>query len=85
MTKSIDPIECPQCRSVQIIPILYGLPGAELGLQQDEGKLKLGGCCIAPESPNWHCKACGHEWIVEPGPFDWFDEEDEEEVEEAGT
>ncbi len=58
--------KCPKCNSKNIIPILYGLPVYEAFLKEQEGKLKLGGCVIDEESPNWHCKDCGYEWKEDP-------------------
>ena len=28
----------------------------------NEGKIKLGGCMVAMDNPNWHCKKCEHEY-----------------------
>ena len=27
-----------------------------------EGKIKLGGCMIEMDDPNWHCKKCSHDY-----------------------
>jgi ribosomal protein L37AE/L43A len=68
MAQSKRPKECPECGSGELIPIQYGMPGGEMMEESFKGKIKLGGCCIWPEAPNWHCKKCEHEWLVEPGP-----------------
>lgn len=55
-------ILCPNCQSEKIIPIHYGLPNLK-GLEQaGKGEIKLGGCCVSPKNPNWHCKNCGKEF-----------------------
>ncbi|MEY2467341.1 MAG: hypothetical protein QOF21_39 [Actinomycetota bacterium] len=41
---------------------MYGLPDPEWLLLRESADVVLGGCCISDESPEWHCKACGHEW-----------------------
>ncbi|MFZ0430105.1 MAG: hypothetical protein WAO20_18450 [Acidobacteriota bacterium] len=51
---------CPQCGSEQVIRIVYGLPSAALSAQAERYEVHLGGCCIEEESPEWHCRACGH-------------------------
>ena len=54
--------KCPSCKSEQVIPIVYGLPGVELAGQAEEGLIALGGCCVDDNNPRWMCKACEHEW-----------------------
>lgn len=53
---------CPSCKSGQVVPIVYGLPGVELAKQAEEGLIGLGGCCVDDDNPGWMCKACEHEW-----------------------
>jgi hypothetical protein len=40
------------------VPIEYGFPGTEMQKEYYEGKIKLGGCGIAEDAPDWHCKQC---------------------------
>ncbi len=56
--------ECPRCRSRDVLPIVYGLPGFELALEEQQGKVVLGGCCVAADGtdPRWACRACGNRW-----------------------
>ncbi|PAA74849.1 hypothetical protein BOX15_Mlig009883g3, partial [Macrostomum lignano] len=55
---------CPQCGhqlnadSSVIVPIVYGRPSSELMASAEAGRVKLGGCCISPDSPTLHCKKC---------------------------
>lgn len=54
---------CPKCSSVKdVIPIEYGLPGDEMMEEEKTGKIRLGGCCVTDDNPEWHCKACRYEW-----------------------
>ena len=57
--------QCPKCGSENAIPIVYGLPGAELFKQAEAGKVKLGGCCVEDDSPEYYCNDCDHEWNKE--------------------
>ena len=54
-SKPVKP--CPVCRQTdQVIPIIYGLPPWELGQKAGEGKVRLGGCIVFPDNPEWYCK-----------------------------
>jgi len=57
-------VDCPECKSGEVIPFLYGLPGKNSGImkEREEGKIALGGCIIYRNSPIWHCKKCGYSW-----------------------
>jgi len=59
--RKMKPI-CPLCRSGEIIPIVYGLPGPELGKKSNKGKVILGGCMVWEGHPQSHCNDCGYEW-----------------------
>lgn len=56
--------KCPKCNSADVAEICYGYPGPDamddIEKELKEGKIKLGGCCIEPDSPKWECNAC--EW-----------------------
>jgi hypothetical protein len=53
------PDTCPRCGGRDVLPILYGFPRKE-----EEGV--FGGLYVAFDSPEWHCRDCGHEF----GRFD---------------
>ena len=53
---------CPNCRSKNVISIIYGLPTEDIGKEAEEGKVKLGGCCVTDNDPEWYCKDCEIEW-----------------------
>ena len=48
---------CPKCGG-EAVPIIYGLVVPELFGTQERGEVVLGGCCVDPWSPKWHCKKC---------------------------
>ena len=49
--------KCPIChKSDQVIPIIYGMPGKALQKKYEKGKVKLGGCIIMEDNPQWFCK-----------------------------
>lgn len=52
-------LNCPKCKTNrEVIPILYGYPSYEGFKKAEAGKLKLGGCEITEDSPQFYCKAC---------------------------
>lgn len=53
---------CPSCKSKNIIPIEYGLPGPEMVKAAEKGEIYIGGCLISDSNPEWHCKNCGYDW-----------------------
>ena len=56
-------ITCPECSSKgSVIPIRYGMPGPEMQQDYYEGKIKLGGCSMVENNPDYHCKDCKYEW-----------------------
>ena len=50
-------LKCPKCGE-KLIDIIYGLPLTEAFEAAERGEIILGGCCISPESPSYHCKKC---------------------------
>ena len=54
--------QCPECKSKDVIPIKYGMPGIEMQQDEHEGRIKLGGCGITEDANDRHCKECMHEW-----------------------
>lgn len=58
------PSACPECGSLEVIPIVYGYP-ADMGAYLkavDEGRFAPGGCCVDGSNPDWHCRDCEHRW-----------------------
>ena len=60
MTKR--PSKCPRCDSRKVVPIEYGLPGPEMMQDAVDGKIKLGGCVVEPDAPDWYCNDSHYEW-----------------------
>ena len=55
--------KCPNCSSAKsVVPIRYGMPGVEMQQEHHEGKIKLGGCSMEIDAPNWHCKECEQDY-----------------------
>ena len=55
--------KCPKCSSAEfVVPIRYGMPGVEMQQKHHEGKIKLGGCSMEIDAPNWHCKECEQDY-----------------------
>ena len=57
-TKKLKHVKaCPVCHKTdQVIPILYGYPSWQLGQESKKGIVRLGGCCVSSENPEWYCK-----------------------------
>jgi N-formylglutamate amidohydrolase len=49
---------CPACGSDAVVPIAYGMPGADLGEAARRGEVALGGCIIGPGQPSLACRSC---------------------------
>ena len=56
------PTECPKCKSKNIIPISYGYPSAKGMKKAEREEIKLGGCCVGKNDPQWYCKNCKREF-----------------------
>jgi hypothetical protein len=41
-----------------LIPVVYGMPGNELGVLASMGLVSLGGCCIGEADPAFICPHC---------------------------
>jgi hypothetical protein len=53
---------CPKCQSGDVVRIVFGYPSPEMMESSERGEVSLGGCCVTPNDPDWHCKDCEHEW-----------------------
>lgn len=58
-------VKCPFCGSDATIPVVYGLPGPELGAQAGRGEVALGGCLVTVDGPARSCTDCGGTFIGE--------------------
>lgn len=41
-----------------MVPIVYGMPGAELVEASQRGDIVLGGCVISEDAPAFECHSC---------------------------
>lgn len=57
---------CPRCGSKDVLRIVYGLPGPELMERAEKGLVKLGGCCVDGNDPEWYCRKCSSEFGMDP-------------------
>lgn len=58
-TKSV----CPACGSTRTVPATRDAPGIDLAELEREHWLILAGGPVGEDDPDWHCHACGYEWI----------------------
>ncbi len=65
MSLAINYKKCPKCSSKNAIPTVYGLPAPEHFEKAEEGKVRLGGCCVGENDPEFYCKDCEYEWNKE--------------------
>lgn len=50
---------CPSCTAeIRPVPIVYGYPGVDLWEEAKASKVRLGGCIVGPESPDYACPEC---------------------------
>ena len=56
--------KCPDCSSLDVVPIMYGMPGDKMQKDYMEGKIKLGGCRVEPDEKqaDRYCKSCEFKW-----------------------
>lgn len=57
--KKIVRPSCPYCKSTDVAWIQWGMPVEWNEEQLKAGEIKLGGCCIKPDSERWECQTCG--------------------------
>lgn len=53
---------CPKCGSKNSVKIIYGKPNSQLFKKAELEEIKLGGCVLSKDSPDYFCKDCGNEW-----------------------
>ncbi len=54
--------QCPECKSKNVIPIAYGMPGPDMIKKSDNGEIMLGGCSITTDDDDRYCKECNNKW-----------------------
>jgi hypothetical protein len=61
---------CPRCgQEITPTPIVYGYPSGEMFESAERGEIRLGGCIIGDESPEFECPQCHASlpWMAEAG------------------
>jgi hypothetical protein len=54
---------CPRCESLEVVPLVFGLPTPELCVYAETtGKVALGGCVIFWDYHRWNYHACDLEF-----------------------
>jgi len=53
---------CPECKSTEIVDIVYGYPTEEVLQSWFKKEIELGGCIVRNENPIYKCKKCNHQW-----------------------
>lgn len=59
---------CPSCGKQDSVPLLWGLPSAELMELEGLGQVALGGCIVSGDDYAFRCRACGVDWGRETDP-----------------
>jgi hypothetical protein len=59
-------VRCPNCRSTEVVRIVYGLPTEEAEQAALRGEVILGGCIVEPGQPTHRCLECDTELILDP-------------------
>ena len=73
----IETRTCPRCKAeIRPVPIVYGFPSAEMWEDEQAGKVRLGGCVVWDESPDYSCPACEAmlPWVAPERAADFADE-----------
>jgi len=52
------PDKCPKCGSPKVVKIIYGEPNYKAFLEEEAGKIILGGRTITGNDPLWGCIDC---------------------------
>ncbi|MEX1336714.1 MAG: hypothetical protein AB1Z66_15585 [Candidatus Limnocylindrales bacterium] len=65
MSESVAPKQrCPNCAELVVpLPIVYGYPSPELFEEAAAGRVRIGGCVISGDDPEYECPMC-HEVIT---------------------
>ena len=55
-------LECPNCGSDRVLPLVYGFPSSELLDMAMQRFVNLGGCTVDGSESMWSCDSCRHQW-----------------------
>ena len=53
---------CSECKSDEVVDIVYGYPTDETLQSWFKKDVELGGCIVGEEKPTYKCFKCGHQW-----------------------
>ena len=53
---------CPECKSNDVVDIVYGYPTDDTLQSWFRKEIELGGCIIGNEKPTHKCHKCNHQW-----------------------
>jgi len=75
--ESNESITCPQCGSLNVVPIVYGSPTAIAQTEWENGVIHIGGSpslVLQKQGnreflANCYCKGCSHKWDEKPWPW----------------
>jgi len=73
VTATVTHPPCPTCASTDVIRIVYGEPSYEMWEAEQRGEIRLGGCFVGLESPDYECMGCGSAlpWVADDDdPYD---------------
>ena len=59
------PRACPECGSIEVIPIVHGIPSPAMQKLIDESKAIIADREEWEGMSEWYCKACGWDWSGE--------------------
>lgn len=62
-------IRCPNCKSENVLPIMYGYPTYEAFQRAERGEILLGGCEVTFDQPDYGCVDCKYRWSKRTLPF----------------
>ena len=55
-------MKCPECKSHNIVELIWGYPSQELIENKNYRKFELRGCVVDFDSKKWKCNDCQNEW-----------------------
>lgn len=59
---AINNKQCINCGSKNTVPIIYGMPSSAALEEEQAGKVKLGGCVVSIDDPQYFCNDCAFKW-----------------------
>lgn len=60
-------VVCPECRSAEQIPVVFGYPSPEMWEASERGEIGIGGCVIFEGQPDVQCRNCSTQYNTKTG------------------